>query len=340
MTQIKAYTSALRQITPLWRTRWSLAVNLVYAAFQLISAVLYTSVWCGAVAVYYIVICSVRFLLLRHFRRSDENPLRELKAFRFCGILLFALSIAVVGIIIQMVRDGQGAQYPGHMIYGMAAYAFYRIVTSIVSAWQQRKMYSPVLAASKALNLATALMAGFSLQNALLATFGENAAWESMMSIITGGAVCLIIFCMAIFMVCKANRALKGEKSMKNEEKNSSPFNYTYSAKNQDEIKAIRQKYIPNEEDKLEQLRRLDHSVTKHATMPSLILGIVGTLILGTGMSMCMVWTQYFVPGVIIGIIGMTCVALAYPIYMRSVKKQREKLAPEIRRLSDELLSQ
>ena len=35
-------------------------------------------------------------------------------------------------------------------------------------------------------------------------------------------------------------------------------FRYTYSAKDQEEIRSIRQKYVPREEDKMERLRRLD----------------------------------------------------------------------------------
>lgn len=124
------------------------------------------------------------------------------------------------------------------------------------------------------------------------------------------------------------------------EGKTSTSFDYTYSAKSQDEIRSIRQKYIPKEEDKMEQLRRLDRSATKRGTIVSLIVGVIGALILGTGMSMCMVWTQYFVPGIIVGIVGMVGVALAYPLYLRITLKQRERLAPEIRRLSDELLNQ
>ena len=42
--------------------------------------------------------------------------------------------------------------------------------------------------------------------------------------------------------------------------------------------------------------------------------------------------------GIIIGIIGIVLVCVAYPIYNRIVKKEREKIAPEIIRLTDELI--
>ena len=116
-------------------------------------------------------------------------------------------------------------------------------------------------------------------------------------------------------------------------------FRYTYSAKEQEEVKKIRQKYIPKEADKMEQLRKLDQSVTRKGTTASLAVGIVGALLLGIGMCCAMVWMgQWFIPGIIIGLVGIAVVSLAYPLYQRITKKEREKIAPEIMRLTDELM--
>ena len=119
---------------------------------------------------------------------------------------------------------------------------------------------------------------------------------------------------------------------------NKETFSYTYSAKEQEEIKKIREKYVPKEADKMEQLRRLDAGVTQKGTAISLVVGIIGALILGTGMSMCMVWTELFVLGIIVGIVGIVMVSAAYPLYSYVTKKVREKIAPEIIRLTDELM--
>ena len=94
-------------------------------------------------------------------------------------------------------------------------------------------------------------------------------------------------------------------------------FEYNYSAQQQKEVEAIRSKYLPREADKMEQLRKLHAIPTQKAQAASLAVGIIGALIMGT---------------------GMVLVALAYPLYNRVLKKQREKIAPEILRLSDELL--
>ena len=116
-------------------------------------------------------------------------------------------------------------------------------------------------------------------------------------------------------------------------------FEYTYSSTRQSEVRKIREKYLPKEVSKLDQLRALDAGVTKRGTAVSLVHGILYTLILGLGISCCMVWAgSLFFPGVVIGCVGLAGVAATYPIYNRIVKQDREKIAPEILRLTEELV--
>ena len=136
---------------------------------------------------------------------------------------------------------------------------------------------------------------------------------------------------------------------MDNKNNDRGRFAYTYSAKEQAELKRIREKYTaPTQtEDKMARLRRLDASVTNTAQAVALILGVIGTLILGFGMSLCMTdlgeilgsfRDMAMVIGIIVGVIGGVLASLAYPIYNAIVKTKRKKLAPEIIRLTDELM--
>ena len=122
---------------------------------------------------------------------------------------------------------------------------------------------------------------------------------------------------------------------------NDRTFTYTYSASQQEELRRIREKYTtPTEaEDKMERLRKLDASVTKPGMIAALAVGIVSALVMGFGMCCTMVWADtLFVPGIVIGVTGITGVCAAYPLYAHITKKQRRKLAPEIMRLTDELM--
>lgn len=134
---------------------------------------------------------------------------------------------------------------------------------------------------------------------------------------------------------------------MKNTDKET--FQFTYSAKEQEEIKAIRKKYAdPQEsEDKMAQLRRLDSGVTRKATVASLAVGVVGALILGFGMSLVMtdmgkifgLYTHLaMLMGIVIGAVGIVFVSIAYPLYNKVLKQERQRIAPEILRLSEELM--
>lgn len=116
-------------------------------------------------------------------------------------------------------------------------------------------------------------------------------------------------------------------------------FQYTYSAREQEEVKKIRSKYLPREEDKMERLRRLDAQATGKAAMHAIVVGVIGALLLGIGMSCCLVWADSaFIAGILVGLAGIAVVALAYPLYARILKKERRRIAPEILRLTEELM--
>lgn len=127
---------------------------------------------------------------------------------------------------------------------------------------------------------------------------------------------------------------------------NHETFQYTYSVKEQEELQKIRSKYLPKEENKLDQLLQLDASVTRKATMHSVTVGSIGALIMGIGMSLSMtnigtslgLGNTALPIGIMIGVAGMTLVGIAYPVYLLALKKERAKIAPEILRLTDELL--
>ena len=121
-------------------------------------------------------------------------------------------------------------------------------------------------------------------------------------------------------------------------------FEYTYSAQRQQEVEEIRKAYLPKEEDKMEQLRRLHAIPTQKAQSVSIAVGVIGALILGTGMSLCMtdigavLGNLSLILGITVGLAGMVMVAAAYPTYNRVLKKEKKRIAPEILRLTDELL--
>ena len=118
-------------------------------------------------------------------------------------------------------------------------------------------------------------------------------------------------------------------------------FSYSYSAKENKEIQEIRKKYLPREESKLEELKRLDNTVQASGKAESLCVGIGGALIFGLGMCLAMQvigsGVFFVAAGVLLGIIGMLCMAVAYPVYNAVFSKTKRKLAPRILELASQL---
>ena len=145
------------------------------------------------------------------------------------------------------------------------------------------------------------------------------------------------------------NLKIKRREVLMSELNTDSSFSYTYSAKEQEELKKIREKYTspPESCDKLARLRKLDASVTATAQLVAIVIGIIGALVLGFGMSLCMTELgevlrlpedSYMIIGIVFGVVGAILACLAYPIYNAIVKIKRRRIAPEIISLTDELL--
>jgi len=121
---------------------------------------------------------------------------------------------------------------------------------------------------------------------------------------------------------------------------NNESFEFTYSAKQQEEIEHIRNKYLPKQESKMEQLIKLDKKAEQPGQIASIAAGTIGLLILGVGMCCTMVWNTsmaVFVAGIVIGILGIAIAGFAYPIYQKVTERERAKVADQIIALSNEL---
>lgn len=116
-------------------------------------------------------------------------------------------------------------------------------------------------------------------------------------------------------------------------------FVYSYSAEEQDIVRKISQKYMPEEENKMEQLIKLDKSTRSMGRAVAITLGVISTLVFGTGMFCVLEWGR-FISGVIVGITGICGMTSAYPVYSYINKKHMEKIAPKIMELTEELLKQ
>lgn len=203
---------------------FSLALNLLFAAIKLIYGIHYSSIWFGTLAVYYILLSLLRFLLLYFVNRNGigTEEVSEYRRYRLCGIILLLMNIVLTGVVILVVRKNEGFQYVGYLIYVVAMYAFYNIITAARDVIKYRKYKSPVMSASKIIKLVTALVSMLALETAMLAQFNEEKGpeFQRLMTGMTGGCVCLIVLLIAVGMIVKSTKQLKNlRKTTKKHEK-------------------------------------------------------------------------------------------------------------------------
>ena len=192
-----------------------LAVNMFYAVFKCATGIIFRSAWLWAIGIYYAVLGVIRVVMLRSVNISGrkeqerERLIHEYKSARICGILMFLLNGAMTGMTVQMIWQNRSYEYKGYIIYISALFAFYSFITAIVNVVKFAKIKSPILSAAKTLALAGAFMSMFALQTAMFSSFGGGEELQQLMNTITGGAVCLIVTGMAVFMIARANVRLK-----------------------------------------------------------------------------------------------------------------------------------
>jgi hypothetical protein len=200
-----------------------LLVNLLYVMLKLVTGILYRSVCLIGLAVYYILLAIMRSILVHdlHKHKIGENMQAEFRSYRTCGVLLVFMNQALAGIVYYVVHRNQGFSYPGYLIYGMALYAFYSIISTTIHVIKFRKIGSPLLSAAKVVDLTAACVSMMSLETAMLAAFGgDDPVFRKYMTGISGACVCTFVLGMAVYMIGRSGKYLKnisGEKE--NEQK-------------------------------------------------------------------------------------------------------------------------
>lgn len=204
-------------------------INILYAGIKLFSGILYSSVWFVTLAVYYILLAVMRASLLHYVRkaraclkiqtRSGKSKAAEWRRYRLCGIILLFMNIALAGIVILVVHQNSGFEYPGMLIYVMAMYTFYAAITAVRNVVKFRRYGSPVMSAAKVINLTAALVSMLSLETAMLTQFGaaDDPMFRQVMTASTGAGISVIVLGMAGFMIVYATKQLnriKQEKEM------------------------------------------------------------------------------------------------------------------------------
>lgn len=110
-------------------------------------------------------------------------------------------------------------------------------------------------------------------------------------------------------------------------------------------VEKIRSQYTPQEYTELDKLKSLDAKVKKPAKVFGYIYGSIGTIVMGTGMSLVMTdigtmlgISETMFSGIIAGIAGIAMAMTTYPIYKKILNSRKKKYAPQIMELSEHIM--
>lgn len=191
----------------------SLIMNTAYAVFQFGLGLYHGSFWFHSLALYYLLLVVMRFFLLKDVRglTPGDNMRMELKRYRFCGIVLLTMTLALVSMVFFITYFNRGIEHHYITTIALAAYTFTSMTVAIVNVVKYRKYHSPVFSASKAISLAAAAVSMMTLETAMLTAFGGEEMEQSrgLMTLLTGIGVCLFVVAIAIYMITKSTRELR-----------------------------------------------------------------------------------------------------------------------------------
>lgn len=198
----------------------SLGINLLYVAINLLSWYLYHSWWFVCLAVYYVILSVMRFLLVRYVRLNDIGTNRhgELKRALACSCVMLLLNLFLAGAVLMVVYRNKGYAYHGIMIYVMAIYTFYTATNAIIHLIKYRKFESPVMSVATVISTAAALVSMLNLETAMFAEFGADMAREDqqLMIMLTGAGISITVIVLAVYVIVRYTREIKKARSGEN----------------------------------------------------------------------------------------------------------------------------
>lgn len=187
-------------------------VNLLFGIFELITGIYYKSWWFITLAIYYLILCFMKILLLKNIKHLGENIKKELKKLKNTGIILLLLNIVLTEIIILTIKYDHYINYQGYLIYAIALYDFYLIISAVINVIKYRYYNSPIIIANKCISLTVAMISMLSLEIAMISKFGNNETnFKFIMISLTGLAIVIINSIMSIIMIIKSNEKRKNK---------------------------------------------------------------------------------------------------------------------------------
>ena len=167
-------------------------INLLYGLFKLITGIYYSSWWFITIAIYYLILCLMKLLVLKNSKSIIRN----------IGIILLLMNFVLIGIVVLSLGHDYHITYKDYLIYVVALYDFYLIITSIINVFKYRNDKREVMIASKYISLIVSMITMLELEIAMIYEFGDDGEFKTIMISITGLVIFIINIILSVKMIC------------------------------------------------------------------------------------------------------------------------------------------
>ena len=194
----------------------SLLISVLYAGLNLLLWYSSRSWWFVVLAVYYVILALMRYLLVRyvHFQEIGSSMVGEWKRSRLCACILLLVNLSLSGAVLMILYQNRGFDYPGIMIYVMALFTFYCTTHAIIDIIKYRALGSPIMSTAKIVALCAALVSMLNLETAMFAQFGADMSLEDqhLMIILTGAGVSITVVSLSVLLIIRSTKEIRREK--------------------------------------------------------------------------------------------------------------------------------
>ena len=194
----------------------SLFINLLYSIYNGIIGIASNSLWFLSLSVYYTVLSISRFLVLNITRKSRKNSSAENSAKKLTGFMFILLSISLVGTTILTLSNDKETKYHEIVMISISVFTFTKVTLAIVNLVKAKKHDSSVIKALRSISFCDAFVSIFSMQRSMLVSFPGLTDFEiKIFNILTGSAVCLLIFILGIGLISERKFNMSESKFVK-----------------------------------------------------------------------------------------------------------------------------
>ena len=190
----------------------STSTNTLSMLFYLTMGIINHSLWFYTLTIYYVLLSIIRFFLLKDIHSNYESNIKQQwRRYRYCGVVLININIALAIITFFVIRYNQGFSYRFIETIAIALFTFINTTIAIINSIRYRKFNQPIISAIKFVRLSSAIVSMFSLETAMLTVFGDtnNDLFRRIMITLTGTIFGLIILTIGIFMIIKSSKEIK-----------------------------------------------------------------------------------------------------------------------------------